>query len=169
MADNWLEKKMEEHRSGSRPAARRLSPTGNRRGTATFDFGIRRFFVTGCGSAPGVAEAVVRALSATGSLVALVWDDIAAGRRLAQTASARHYPYADSRAGDAREAFAAEGPVDADIEVSPGSVVVRTPSGTSRVTASDPSAFAGRVGEAVVYVLLPLSQGRIAEIVISNS
>ena len=32
-----------------------------------------------------------------------------------------------------------------------------------------PSAFAGRVGEAVVYVLLPLSQGRIAEIVISNS
>ncbi|MDE6854643.1 MAG: hypothetical protein K2J38_06255 [Muribaculaceae bacterium] len=166
MADNWLEKKMEEHRSGSRPAARRLSPAGTRRGTATFDFGIRRFFVTGCGTAPGVTEAVVRALSGTGSLVAFVWDDVTGGRRLAQAASARHYPYASERTGEARAAFAADGPVDADIEVSAGSVTVRAQWGVSRVTASDPSAFADSAGEAVVYLLLPLSQGRVTEIVI---
>ena len=72
MADNYLEKKMEEYRSGalSKPAARRLSPTGERPGTVSFRIDQLRVLVTD--ASDDVGRAVVRKLRGAGCRVAFV-------------------------------------------------------------------------------------------------
>ena len=92
MADNYLEKKMEEYRSGalSKPAARRLSPTGERPGTVSFRIDQLRVLVTD--ASDDVGRAVVRKLRGAGCRVAFVSPDIKDGRTLSQATGSRFYP-----------------------------------------------------------------------------
>ncbi len=99
MADNYLERKMEEHLSGGAPGYRpRVTPTGVRAGNVIFPFPVRRMLVVldvTANELPEVAAALldlrdslVRALAATGSKVAFTESDMIARNRLAQTCGA---------------------------------------------------------------------------------
>ena len=92
MADNYLEKKMEEHRRGTavKPPRRRLSPIGERPGMVSFKIEQLRVFVTVASTEYGAA--IVRRLSEAGCKVAFTSEDDKTGRELAQTSGARHYP-----------------------------------------------------------------------------
>lgn len=110
MADNYLEKKMEEHRRGTvRTVARSLSPVGERRGTVSFKIDDLRVLVTDGDSDCGAAT--VRRLREAGCKVAFVAADNRTGRNLAQAVGARHYPASFS--GDvAEDLFKAWGGID---------------------------------------------------------
>ena len=102
MADNYLEKKMEEHRRGTaaRSVARRLTPVGERRGSVSFKIGELRILVDD--ASPETGRAIVRRLREAGCKVAFSADDERAGRSLAQSSGARFYPssFGDSVYGD---------------------------------------------------------------------
>lgn len=153
MADNYLENKMEEHRRAPSPAlSRRYSPLGVKAGTACLSFGRKRIFVTGCSSAPDVAEAAVKALGATGSTVFFLWDDLKRGRALAQSSSTRHIPMGEDMIEQAREAATKDAPLDFEIALSPDMAMLNG----KPLIASDNLAEA--VGEWLVYLLLPQSR-----------
>lgn len=99
MADNYLEKKMEEHRSGraNRPAVRR-TPTGAKPGTISVKFPIRRVFVTG--GANGIGRAIVKAFCDAGCRVAFCDIDNKAGSVTAQATGSQFHPV------DVTDAFA---------------------------------------------------------------
>lgn len=91
MADNYLEKKMEEHKRGtSLKTPRILSPIGERPGMVSFKIDQLRVFVTDASTEIGTA--VVRRLREAGCKVAFVSSDDKSGRNLAQASGARHYP-----------------------------------------------------------------------------
>ena len=91
MADNYLEKKMEEHRQGT-PARRRpgISPAGRRRGEVVYNLGERTVFVTG--GASGIGRAIVKAFCDAGCNVAFCDKDVKAGNATAQHTGSRFYP-----------------------------------------------------------------------------
>ena len=118
MADNYLEKKMEEHRRAPSPAlSRRYSPLGTKAGTACLPFGRQRILVGGCNTAPEAAEAAVKALGATGSTVFFIWNDLKRGRALAQASATRHIPMDDVRIAQAREAASKDAPINFEITI----------------------------------------------------
>lgn len=93
MADNYLEKKMEEHRQGAmrKPLAHRLSPAGNRRGTVALKIDELRVLVDGSVSTEMIA-AIVRKLRNAGCRVAFVSGEDRFGRELSQSTGSRFYP-----------------------------------------------------------------------------
>lgn len=98
MADNYLEKKMEEHRSGVRHTTRGLSPSGLKPGFAPIETYVRTAFVD-CGD--GTCEetfAMVGALGKAGIKVLMSCTDMKRGREAAQNSGARHYPYDGEKA-----------------------------------------------------------------------
>ncbi len=98
MADNYLERKMEEHRRGPMPAYRhRVTSRGLPPGTVSFPFPVRRIIVFSAGEIPdavaagnavGLRDSLVKALAATGCRVAFTEADIVSRNRLAQTSGA---------------------------------------------------------------------------------
>ncbi|WP_303297628.1 hypothetical protein [Muribaculum intestinale] len=98
MADNYLERKMEEHRRGPMPAyRRRVTSRGLPPGTVSFPFPVRRIIVFSAGEIPdavaagnavGLRDSLVKALAATGCRVAFTEADIVSRNRLAQTSGA---------------------------------------------------------------------------------
>ena len=92
MADNYLEKKMDEHRRGAAvsPVRRRLSLTGERPGSVSLKIEPLRVLVSDV--ADEYAAAVVRKLRDAGCRVAFVSSDDKAGRALAQSTGSRYYP-----------------------------------------------------------------------------
>lgn len=152
MADNYLENKMEEHRkSPSGVLPRRYSPLGLKRGCASFHFGERNIVVTGCAADPELTAAVVKALGATGSHVAFLWEDIKRGSLLAQATATRHFPWPDDRVNDVRAAL---GNVDFTVEISLQAVRLGYDGKTTLVSGIAPA----DVASAVVYALLPMSR-----------
>lgn len=91
MADNYLEKKMEEHARGLRPRHTSLTPTGQRPGTAVLPFDVEAALIWAPTLSPMV-EAVARALRNTGCHVALGLADGAGGNLFAQQAACKFYP-----------------------------------------------------------------------------
>lgn len=91
MADNYLEKKMEEHlKGGSQHRQKRLSPSGNRPGKLTVDFPPRRVYVTG--GAAGIGAAIVKAFCDAGCKVAFCDKDAKSGAASAQKYGAQFHP-----------------------------------------------------------------------------
>jgi hypothetical protein len=95
MADNYLERKMEEHRNGGAPGYRhRVTATGARPGTVTFPFPVRRIVVvtadgtTQQATVVALRNALVKSLVATGCKVAFTDDDITTRNRIAQSLGA---------------------------------------------------------------------------------
>lgn len=101
MADNYLERKMEEHRGGSK-APRPLRRTTSFEGKAVFDFPRRRVLVVGGASAGG--EAIVDRFLQTGSKVAVFDPDSDKGHAMAHDKGVRFY--AVSEISDTTKAFA---------------------------------------------------------------
>lgn len=92
MADNYLEKKMEEHRrnASQKTSARIVSTVGGRPGSVTMKIEPLRIYVTDGTSATG--EAIVRRLREAACRVAFSCGDDSLGRKLAQSSGSRHYP-----------------------------------------------------------------------------
>lgn len=92
MADNYLEKKMEEYRSGalSRTNVRRKPISGEQSGSVRMKIDMLRVIVTdGAGE---YAPAIIGRLREAGCKVAFRSDDEKGGRALAQKSGARFYP-----------------------------------------------------------------------------
>lgn len=99
MADNYLEKKMEEHRSGKAAVLpRRRTPSGGKPGTATFALAVHTAFVSGCENDMALAGAVLAAFGRAGVTTGFACVDLAAGRLMAQSTATRHYPLAADKA-----------------------------------------------------------------------
>lgn len=91
MADNYLERKMEEYRSGK--GGRRIvykSSAGVKPGTICVKFPARRVFVTG--GASGIGRAIVEAFRRADCRVAFCDNDTRNGNGTAQATGARFYP-----------------------------------------------------------------------------
>ena len=88
MADNYLERKMDEYRSGKRAGApRRLTPTGQKAGTVTLPIERLEVFVTSPDST------LIAAFANTGCRVSFCSEDRREGMRIAERTGARFYPY----------------------------------------------------------------------------
>ena len=83
MADNYLEKKMEDMRSGNLRKANK--PSGNRKG----ELDVLRAFVTGCDS--GIGRAIVEELRRNGATVDFCDIDAENGERLAKVYGAKFH------------------------------------------------------------------------------
>ncbi len=93
MADNYLEKKMEEHQRGTAPKhPRSLNPLGTPRGTVCLPLSFRRIFVAGVDCNPEAGREIVKAFGNAGCEVGFSCTDLRFGRVLAQSSSTRHYP-----------------------------------------------------------------------------
>lgn len=90
MADNYLERKMEEHRNGGAFPKRRLTPKGTPMGKALIDFPPLRVFVVG--GAAGHGATAVKAFCDAGCRVAFCDLDHKAGSATAQRCGAQFHP-----------------------------------------------------------------------------
>lgn len=91
MADNYLERKMEEYRSGkSQQRVVKRTPSGAKPGTINVKFPSRRVFVTG--GAKGIGRAIVEAFRNADCRVAFCDNDSKAGTATAQATGAQFYP-----------------------------------------------------------------------------
>ncbi len=95
MADNYIERRIEEYRSGrlkqsKRVVAGRISEISHR-DALTLRFPPMMVIIL-ANTADAVVEAAVRAFSGVGCKVAFTCDDERAGNRLAQSSGARYYP-----------------------------------------------------------------------------
>ena len=91
MADNYLERKMEDYRSGKSVGSKtkRLS-TMSKPGTINVKFPSRRVFITG--GASGIGRAIVAAFRKADCRVAFCDIDTKAGNATAQATGAQFYP-----------------------------------------------------------------------------
>ena len=91
MADNYLERKMEEHRnSGAAPKKKTPQVAGHRQGEICIKFPPRRVLVTG--GANGIGRAVVQAFRNADCIVDFIDSDRRNGQLTAQQTGARFIP-----------------------------------------------------------------------------
>lgn len=92
MADNYLEKKMEEYRSKPQVKKSGLKPSSlsTKDGVISVKFPSRRVFVTG--GAHGIGRAIVKAFRDAGCRVAFCDNDEKQGNATAQSTGAQFYP-----------------------------------------------------------------------------
>ena len=92
MADNYLEKKMEEHRmrSSAVKLARRMSPSGARPGAVNLKLASQRILVTNVSDE--MSKTIVGHLREAGCKVAFMCEDDRLGRELSQKTGSRFYP-----------------------------------------------------------------------------
>ena len=91
MADNYLEKKMDEHVRGVRPSYRpKITPSGYRPGIMSVKFPPRRVFVTG--GASGIGASIVKAFCDAGCRVAFCDIDVKGGNATAQRTGSQFHP-----------------------------------------------------------------------------
>lgn len=157
MADNYLEKKMEEHRNGAPRRPRHLTPTGHKPGFATLPYNIKTAFVAS-DSLGIILESVARAIRETGCRVAISCQD---GATTAQNLSCAYV-------APGKNAFAAIsdkwGDMELVIEIKNNTIALTLGRGTSTIIKSDDTdleSFARRAAELCVYLSLPDSDGRI--------
>lgn len=91
MADNYLERKMEEYRNGKLHGhAVKRTPNGAKPGTLNVKYPPRRVFVTG--GASGIGRAIVSAFANAGCRVAFCDIDSKTGAATAQATGSQFYP-----------------------------------------------------------------------------
>lgn len=92
MADNYIERKMEEHCRGSAPFKRKLTPAGQRPGKVLIDFPpINAYVIDG---ASGYGALAVKTLCDAGCRVAFCAVDAKLGAATAQRCGAQFHPVA---------------------------------------------------------------------------
>lgn len=92
MADNYLENKMEEHRRSRAVATYRSKRSQNTISFGSYKTDLAQRHVVVDINRQSLCSAVVSRMAAAGCRVAFTTDDIAFGRRLAQSSGSRFYP-----------------------------------------------------------------------------
>lgn len=92
MADNYLEKKMEEHRQRAGARTTKLSPVGTKPHTVVLPYTLRGAVLIGDDILSPALEACGKALVSTSCRVAFSCRDRAFGSRLAQSAGMMYIP-----------------------------------------------------------------------------
>ena len=156
MADNYLERKMEEYRRGNTPRSAVRMPVFAKAGTVNFEIGIKKAFVSGFEHNMSVAAGIVEALRGCGMSVSFAWTAMDAGRKLSHSTGSRHYPMQVSRA----LAAGATAGVDIMVAVDENSLAMayggkRTLLGFAPVAGTD--VLTAAIGKACLYLLLPQS------------
>lgn len=126
MADNYLEKKMEEHRAGTRPSYRpKLTPRGTRPGELLVKFTPCRIDIPGASEAP-LREAVSE-LAGIGFNVLFSGFSVREGNLLAQSSGAKFIP-------ENTEFPACDTPAITLSEISQGVFRLVSPAGSAVIT-----------------------------------
>ena len=158
MADNYLEKKMEEHRQQPRRSTS-VTCAGRKPGFALLPFDVKLAFINSA-EAGELLHAIATELRGTGCRVAISCPD-AHATALAQSVGASYVP------GDADKALEAVrakwGDPELYIKIAED-VTVNIDRGESHIVRSDMSSaadFAQRAARLCVYLALPDSIGRV--------
>lgn len=157
MADNYLEKKMEEYRSGVPRPARKLTPSGHKPGYAILPYKIKTAFIkadkTGI-----ILDTIARSIRDTGCRVAVSCPD---GNALAQKLSCAYVPVGEK----SLETICSKwGEVELLIEVAGTTVSLSLGRGNSTIYKSeniDVETYAKRAAELCIYLSLPDSASRV--------
>lgn len=102
MADNYLEKRMDDYRRGAKTYRPKLTPTGHKVGEVTLRFTPKRILVT-MPLSP-ITEAVIREFTAVGCKVAFFSEDKKEGNKMAQSTGSRCFPVRIQDTGRVSEA-----------------------------------------------------------------
>lgn len=157
MADNYLEKKMEEHRNGTPRRPRRLTPTGHKPGFATLPYNIKTAFIAS-DSVDAILESVARAIRETGCRVAISCQE---GATVAQNLSCAYVAPGENALATISDKW---GDMELIIRIKGNTISLTLGRGTSTITKSDDTdleSFARRAAELCVYLSLPDSDGRV--------
>ncbi len=158
MADNYLEKKMEEHRNGTQRRTQRLTPAGHRPGFATLPYNVKTAFIN-ADSAGILTKSIARAIRETGCRVAISCPDN--GAALAQNLSCAYVSPGENALSSISDRW---GEIELIIFITGNTVTMTLGRGTSTITKSDENdieSFARRSAELCVYLSLPDSNGRV--------
>jgi|GEM_PF-1141240 len=159
MADNYLEKKMEEHRQGVRPVFRR-SPSGNKPHTFAMPCEIRGAFVIGDKELSETLLACACALRDASCRVAVCCSDKVFGNKSAQKFGLQYYPVADCEAstidGALTHATEVFGNIDVILRESDGIIFADICGLKSQITAAN-GCTPKTVALALMYLTLPHS------------
>lgn len=165
MADNYLEKKMEEHRLGSVRPKERRSPTGNRPGSVLLPVVAKNSFVVGGDDLSPVLQICARALRSTGCRTAFCCTDRVFGSKTAQSDALQYYPISEDTSENINAAIAkAEsnlGHLDVVVRYIDGEILIDMAGRISRVRAAEmcPKAiFSMSASRLLLYLLLPQSK-----------
>lgn len=96
MADNYLEKKMEEYRSGAYRKPERRSPSGVKPHTAQLPCALRGAFIIGSERLSPLLQACATALRSTSCRTAFCCTDKSFGNATAQALGLQYYPIKDN-------------------------------------------------------------------------
>lgn len=125
MADNYLEKKMEEHRNRGSLPRRNTNSHGLPKGTLPVRLAIDTVFIYSDETWPEGVEEIVKAFGSTGVKTGFVWSNLAFGRRLAQSTASIHYPFAPADISKARTLFQGKnGNIAFDIFIKKGECII---------------------------------------------
>lgn len=105
MADNYLEKKMEEHRNRGSLPRRNINSHGLPKGTLPVGLAIDTVFIYSDETWPEGVEEIVKVFGSAGVKTGFAWSNLVFGRRLAQSTASIHYPFAPTDIPKARTLF----------------------------------------------------------------
>lgn len=161
MADNYLEKKMEEHRHGIRPVFRR-SPSGNKPHTFCMPCNIKSAFIIGDEQLDDILLACASTLRETSCRVAFCCTDRMFGSSTAQKYGLQYYPIPTTAQRNIDNAIETAGVMIGNIDV----IVSKRPNGISVDILGNKSNIdidkccnIKDVANAIVYLTLPQSIG----------
>ena len=165
MADNYLEKKMEEYRRGTPRPVMRRSPSGVARNIAAMPCALSGAFFVCNGQLSPLLRACATALRDTSCRIGFCSIDHSYGNKTAQQLSFQFYPIAEfsDRSVEnvifkASESF---GKIDAIIKENDSGVEISGAGSKSTITAADDCSedvFLSVVPRFIVYLLLPQSR-----------
>lgn len=163
MADNYLEKKMEEHQRGGVAAyTPRRTVSGRKAGFAMLPFDIDKAFVF-ASEAGGLTQKIVAELRETGCRVALAGVSVKDMQALSMRMGCASISIPDY--GKALETISAKwGEPELRIRINAGHVLLELGRGTSQIIKAETtpeSEFSRRAAQLCVYLALPDSQGRV--------
>lgn len=163
MADNYLEKKMEEHQRGGVPGyALRRTMSGRKAGFAMlpFDVATALVFFTECDA---VVQALTRELRETGCKVALAGPDSKSWISFANSLGCASVAECDYDAAFSKISAKWNEP-ELRIRYNGEAIEMELGRGTSRIIKADATSdddFAARAARLCIYLALPDSQGRV--------
>ncbi len=165
MADNYLEKKMEEHRQSQRRVSPYRSPSGNKPNTAIMPCALRGAFIIGGESLSEALKACAAALRSTSCRTAFCCTDRKSGNTMSQSLGLQYYPVdncddetVNSTIKKAQEAF---GAIDVVVKEINGSVSVDIMGLRSTISADadcTDMVFAKAAAGTLLYLALPQSK-----------
>lgn len=152
MADNYLEKRMEDYRRSQGAAARRPAGAVSRPGRVIVAYpAVRVLVADGCTTE---GQAIIEAMRRMQCRVAFTGDDADAGTRLARSSGAQFHPASTPAEAAARLADAGDPPAYIIAPAADGVTIERTADG-ARIHTPAPCATAAERAAWAVYAIHP--------------